>query len=283
MGLLENQVAVITGSTRGFGLAIALAFAREGASVVVASRSAESVTRAVELIRKDGAQASGLACDVAELGQVEALADHALKTFGRFDIWVNNAGITPAYGPTVHIQPQAFVQATRTNILGTYHGSVVAMRHLMPRRAGKLINIMGQGARGLSPMQNAYGSSKAWIRSFTLALAQEYKDSGVGVFALGPGMMVTDMLTHVQVVAGYEHLLKAFPTVIRVLGKPPEIAARKAVWLASAATDGCTGLEVHLFDPAAMLLSFLRDRVRRLPGQPDASPQPNITLVPPAI
>jgi len=129
MGLLENKIAVITGGTRGLGLAIAQAFAREGAAVVVASRSAQSVTQAVESLRAEGAQASGLACDVAELAQVEALAAHAVNTLGRFDIWVNNAGITPAYGPTVHIQPQAFVQATQTNILGTYHGSVVALRH----------------------------------------------------------------------------------------------------------------------------------------------------------
>ena len=132
-------------------------------------------------------------------------------------------------------------------------------------------------------MQNAYGSSKAWIRSFTLALAQEYKDSGVGIFAFSPGMMITEMLTNVQVVAGYEHLLKAFPTVVRVLGKPPQVPARKAVWLASAATDGRTGLEVYLFNPAAMLSSFLRDRVRNLTGQPHASPKPNITSIPPAI
>ena len=86
-----------------------------------------------------------------------------------------------------------------------------------------------------------------------------------------------------QVVAGYEHLLKSFPTVVRVLGKPPEVPARKAVWLASSATDGRTGLEVYLFNPATALLSFLSDRVRRLTGQPDTSPKPNITPIPPAI
>jgi NAD(P)-dependent dehydrogenase (short-subunit alcohol dehydrogenase family) len=132
-------------------------------------------------------------------------------------------------------------------------------------------------------MQNAYASSKAWIRNFTLALAQEYKNSGVGIFVFGPGMMTTEMLTNVQVVAGYEHLLKSFPTVVRVLGKPPQVPARKAVWLASSATDGRTGLEVYLFNPAAMLLNFLRDRIRRLADQPDTGSKPNITPIPPAI
>jgi NAD(P)-dependent dehydrogenase (short-subunit alcohol dehydrogenase family) len=283
MGLLENKIAVITGSTRGLGLAMAQAFVREGASVVIASRSAEAVTKTVDTLRAEGGQASGLACDVSDLAQVQALADHALNDLGRFDIWVNNAGISPAYGPTVHIQPEEFVKATQTNILGTYYGSVVALRHFFPKRSGKLINLIGAGARQPAPMQNAYGSSKAWIRNFTLALAKEYKDSGVGILAFNPGMMTTDLITNVQVVAGYEHLLKSFPTVIRVIAKPPEVAARKAVWLASSATDGRTGLEVHLFNPAAMLLSFLSDRVRRLTGQKTDGPQPVITSVPPAI
>jgi NAD(P)-dependent dehydrogenase (short-subunit alcohol dehydrogenase family) len=191
--------------------------------------------------------------------------------------------VSPPYGPTIHVLPQAFIQATQTNVLGTYYGSVAALRHFLPRHTGKLINILGAGARGPAPMQSAYGSSKAWIRNFTLALAREYKDSGVGVFALAPGMMITELLTRVEVVAGYEHLLKSFPTVIRVLGKPPEVPARKAVWLASAATDGRTGLEVSLFNPAAMLLNLLRDRIRQLTGQPDKSPELTITPIPPAF
>ena len=283
MGLLENKVAVITGGTRGLGLAMARAFVGEGASVVIASRSAEAITKTVDMLCAGGSQVSGLACDVSDMAPVQALADHALKTFGRFDIWVNNAGISPAYGPTVLVQPEEFVKATHTNILGTYYGSVVALRYLMPKRSGKLINLIGAGARDPAPMQNAYGSSKAWIRNFTLALAKEYKDSGVGIFAFSPGMMTTDLILNVEVVAGYEHLLQSFPTVIRVLGKPPEVAARKAVWLASSATDGRTGLEVHLFNPVAALLGFLSDRVRHLTGQKADGPQPIITPVPPAI
>jgi NAD(P)-dependent dehydrogenase (short-subunit alcohol dehydrogenase family) len=283
MGLLENKVAVITGGTRGLGLAIAQAYIREGASVVVASRSTESVRQTVDSLSAEGGQVCGLACNVGDLAQVEALADHAIKACGHFDIWVNDAGISPPYGPTAHIQPETFVQAMQTNILGTYHGSVVALRHFLPKHAGKLINITGAGARRPVPMQNAYASSKAWIRNFTLALAQEYKESGVGIFVLGPGMMTTELLTNVQVVAGYERLLKSFPTVIRVLGKPPEVAARKAMWLASPATDGRTGLEIYLFNRATVLLSFLRDRIRRLASQPDTVPKPNITPIPPAI
>jgi len=283
MRLLENKIAVVTGSSRGFGLAIAQAFASHGASVVLASRSEEAIGKAVESIRATGARASGLACDTTDLKQVEALAEHAVQTFGGLHVWVNNAGLSPTYGPTAHIQPDEFVHTIQTNILGTYYGSIVALRHFLPHKSGKLINILGAGARGPVPMQNAYASGKAWIRNFTLALAQEYKDSGVGVYALSPGMMLTEMLTSVRVVAGYEERLRVYPTVIRALAKPPEAAACKAVWLASAATDGRTGLQVHLFNPMTALLGFLRERIRRLTGQPDTSPQIDITSIPPAI
>jgi len=283
MRLLETKIAVVTGSSRGFGLAIAQAFASHGASVVLASRSEEAIGKATESIRATGARASGLACDTTDLKQVEALAEHAVRTFGGLHVWVNNAGISPTYGPTAHIQPDEFVHTIQTNILGTYYGSVVALRRFLPQKSGKLINILGAGARGPVPMQNAYASSKAWIRSFTLALAQEYKESGVGVYALSPGMMLTEMLTSVRVVAGYEERLRTFPAVIRALARPPEVAARKAVWLASSATDGRAGLEVHLFNPTMALLGFTRERIRRLTGQPDTSPQLDITSVPPAI
>jgi NAD(P)-dependent dehydrogenase (short-subunit alcohol dehydrogenase family) len=285
MSLLDSKVAVITGSSRGFGLAMAHAFVSEGASVVVSSRSNAAVQKAVESIRaaSQGAQAVGFACDTSDMAQVEALGQYAVKTLGRFDVWVNNAGLSPTYGPTVHIQPEEFIKTTQTNVLGTYYGSVVALRHFLPRHTGKLINIMGAGARGPAPMQSAYGSSKAWIRNFTLALAKEYQECGVGVYAFSPGMMTTEMLTDVRVVAGYEHLLKSFPMVVRALGKPPEVPARKAVWLASSATDGRTGLEVYLFNPATALVGFARESLRRFMGRPSPQPDPQLTKIPPAI
>ncbi len=158
---------------------------------------------------------------------MQALAGHALEVFGGLDVWVNNAGLTAPYGPTDPPAARAFSQVTQTNILGTYHGSLVAMRHFLEQGHGKLINILGRGERGPQPMQNPYAASKAWIKSFTLALAEEYKDSGVGVYAFSPGMMDTDMLLDVEVVHGYEERLASFETVVQALSQPPEIPARK--------------------------------------------------------
>src|SRR5574341_234567 len=100
-GLLQGKVAVITGGTRGLGLAIAQAYAREGAAVVVTSRSTAAVDQTVSSLQAEAAQAIGRPCDVGELSQVEALTVHALEAFGYLDVWVNNAGISAPYGPTM--------------------------------------------------------------------------------------------------------------------------------------------------------------------------------------
>lgn len=186
---LLNKVAVVTGGTRGLGLEIARLYAREGALVVVASRSQGSVDEAVSQLRREGLEVSGYAVDVAEQARVQALRDFALSTYARLDIWVNNSGLSGVYGPTHAMPPGDFVAVTRTNILGTYHGSMAALDVMLPQRRGHLINLLGRGDKGPVPLQNAYASSKAWVRSFTRALAKEYADSGVQIHGLNPGLV----------------------------------------------------------------------------------------------
>jgi len=142
------------------------------------------------------------------------------------------------------------------------------LEHFLPRRAGKLINVLGRGARSPAPLQNPYAASKAWVNSFAAALAKEYTGRGVGIFTLAPGMMRTDMLLRPTAFVGYgERLGGAFQTVLRMWSQPPEVSARKAVWLASAATDGKTGLTAQAMGPAAMLAGSLRELIRRLTGK----------------
>jgi glucose 1-dehydrogenase len=283
MGALDGRVVVITGGTRGLGLAIARAAGAAGASVVVSSRSPESVARAVADLDAAGVRAAGIAGDVGSLVDVEALAAHAIATFGRFDVWVNNAGSTAPYGPTAHVPPGDFAAATRSIVFGTYHGSIVALRHFLPSRSGKLINLLGWGDKRPVPFQNAYASGKAWVRSFSLALAEEYRDSGVGVFAYNPGMLRTDLILKVPVVAGYEAMLKSMPTVVRLLARDPEEAASEVVRLASAATDGRTGIEVQSTKPIRIAARFLGDRIARLFRRASADARIEVRSVPPAV
>ncbi|MCA9888202.1 MAG: SDR family oxidoreductase [Anaerolineae bacterium] len=265
---LENKVAVITGGTRGLGLGIAQTYAAAGARVVIAGRSQSTLDAALKQLHEEGAQAAGIPCDVSDLEQVEALGKYAVDTFGKIDIWVNNAGLSAPYGPTVDIPPPMFMKVINTNIIGVYNGSVVALRHMLPQRSGKLINLLGRGEKKGVPFQNAYSASKVWVRNFTLSLAEENKDSGVEIFAFNPGLVDTDMIRQVEAVAGYEKRLKPLETVIRLWANPPEVPAQKALWLASSATDGKTGLRVNVLDRQMAIRGLLRDVWRRITRQP---------------
>lgn len=278
---LAGKVAVITGGTRGIGLAIAEAFAREAAQIAVASRSAESVRQALESLQDMSDQVIGQVCDVRTYAQVEALARAALDKYGRIDIWVNNAGISGPYGPTIEIDPEHFVEVVNTNILGVYNGSMVAALHFTSGNAGKIINVVGRGARGPVPFQNAYASSKAWVRSFTLALAHELGERGIGVYVLSPGMIRTNMLQQPEVVEGYEdHLGERYQTVLRMWSGPAVEAAQAAVWLAGPATDGRTAIDRRMLTPPRLIAGVLREAARRLLGRPSPSIEVSPMIIP---
>ena len=283
MKMLTNKVAVITGGSRGLGFVIAQAYAREGASVVVASRSFASVEQAVTDIQSEGGDASGLASDVVDLEQVRALADHSITKFGSLDIWVNNAGLSCPYGPTITIPPERVSNLINTNIMGVYNGSIVAMQQFVNQRSGKLINIIGRGARRPVTMQNAYASSKAWVRNFTLALAKETKHSGVGVYLFNPGLVSTDMMQNLHFIQGYEGQLKTFKTIARLWSTNPDVPARKAVWLASPATDSSTGLEINLIGPKAIFRGIASEAIRFLLNRPARKLDIEASIVKPAL
>ena len=284
MNTLDGKVAVVTGASRGLGKAIAMLFAREGARVILAARSQKDIEQNAAELKAEGHAALPYVCDVSDPQQVEALAQFAIHTYGHFDVWVNNAGVAGPYGATFDLAPEQFLSVLRTNMFGVYHGSRMAMRHFLPRRSGKLINILGAGSKKPAPNQNAYGSSKAWIRVFTLALAKETKASGVGVFALQPGLMDTDLLTEVVTFQEHEKRLRnVMPMLIRAGGKKPEVAARKALWLASSATDGKTALDVSVGSTFSFLLGFLREGLRSLLHLPTRQIEMNVRSIPSAF
>jgi NAD(P)-dependent dehydrogenase (short-subunit alcohol dehydrogenase family) len=281
--VLLDKVAVITGGSRGLGFAIARHYARAGAKVVIASRSARSVEAALKRLQADGAQVAGQACDVADMKQVEALAELAVRTFGRIDIWVNNAGISAPYGPTAHVPSLDFVNVVNTNIVGTYNGSMVALRTFLKQKSGKLINLLGRGDTGAVPLQNAYSSSKVWIRNFTRALSEEYKGRGVEIFGFNPGLVRTEMLSEVQAVSGYEKNLNPLRYVAMVWGNDADVPAQKALWLASSATDGRNGLMVTVLTPGVMLSRLLGLPFRKLFNRSTDLLELNVTAVEAAI
>ena len=282
-GILQGKAAVITGGSRGLGYAIAEAYAREGARVVIASRTQNAVDKAVRKLQENGAQAEGLACDVSDLRQVEALAEFSIQKYGGLDIWVNNAGISAPYGPTAHIPSAGFQSVIDTNITGTYNGSVTAMRYFVKQKSGKLINLLGRGDKGAVPLQNAYSSSKVWVRNFSQALAKEYAGSGVDVFGFNPGLVRTEMISNVEAVSGYEKKLNPLRYVTMLWGNDADVPARKAVWLASSATDGRNGLQVTVLTTRFMLTRLVKQPIHWLMQKPNELMDLKITSVEPEI
>jgi glucose 1-dehydrogenase len=281
--ILKDKVAVITGGSRGLGFAIAQTYARAGAKVVIASRTLRTVDLAVASLQKSGYQAAGFACDMADLQQVEALAQHAIQTFGRIDIWVNNAGLSAPYGPTAHIPSSDFLPILQTNIIGTANGSVVAMRHFLPQKSGKLINLLGRGDTGSIPLQNAYSSSKVWVRNFTKALAIEYKDHGVDIFGFNPGLVKTEMISNVQAVKGYEEKLNPLRFVSMLWANEVDVPAEKALWLASSSTDGKNGSMVTVLTKWMMLSRLIGLPFRKLFNRSTEMLELNVTSVESAV
>lgn len=223
--VLAGRVAVVTGSSRGLGLAFARLLGEHGATVVLTARTAADVERAVADLRTAGITAHGLAADVGVLTDVERVRDEAAR-HGVLDIWVNNAGAAGVFGPTATTPVADFERVTHTNILGTYYGSRVALGVFLAQGHGDLVNLYGRGDDRPVPLQNAYASSKAWVRSFTRALQGEVRDTDVRVHGMNPGLVRTDMLGRVSTQVGFEGRMKALPVVVALWGQAPDVAAR---------------------------------------------------------
>ncbi len=266
---LRDKVVVITGANRGLGLAIARQCAIAGAAVVLAARNRERLQAAQESLQTSAASVSVFPTDVSDVAQVEALARHALEAHGRIDVWINNAGIAGVFGPLTELGAQEFAKVLRVNCEGTLYGSHVALRQFRAQGSGVLINLLGRGDRELTPNQIAYGSSKAWVRSFTRALAKEHADDPeIAVFAFNPGMVETELLTRIEIVPSQvEYLRRVFPTVIELFAQPAEVPAQAIAQLAAAGTYRKAAVEHRILGPLTAMRLALRFVLRRVLGR----------------
>ena len=243
MGKLDHKVAVITGSTRGIGKAIAHEFLRQGAKVVITSSSAENVQSAVAEFPPDTVY--GCVCDVVSTTDMERLVALAVKRFGRIDCFINNAGISDPFRNITESDPDVWGKVIDTNLKGTYNGCRAAISYFLRENIpGKIINMAGSGTdRGSNtPWMSAYGSTKAAIARFTAAVAQEYKHSGISVMLLHPGLVRTGMVSSDNPTPELSRQLAIFSTVLDIFAQPPSVAAKLAVQLASDWSDSKTGV-----------------------------------------
>jgi NAD(P)-dependent dehydrogenase (short-subunit alcohol dehydrogenase family) len=235
-------VAVITGSTRGIGRAIAERYGRAGARVFVSSSRADAVAQAVGELRTQGIACEGAPCDVSDLGHVQALVRRALDAFGHVDIWVNNAAISGPFGPTLDVPPEEWRRVLEVNVFGCYNGCISVLPHMIERRGGKIINVSGGGAGRAQRFLSAYSTSKSAVVRLTEGLARDYKEHPYLSFnILTPGMVPTDMMNSFRTVGAGTEALKGLPKILKIFGTTSEETAEVALRMASSATDGVSG------------------------------------------
>ena len=194
MRRLENRIAVVTGAASGIGKGIAIAFAREGASVVVADRSEErSAAEVLAGIREHGGEALFVQTDVSDAQSVQLMADAALARFGRVDILVNNAGIfTESLIENMPIDD--WDRVVGVNLRGTFLCTRALIGQMLERGDGRIINIASQLGQIGGKSVGHYAASKAGVIGLTKSLAREVALRGVRVNAIAPGPIETPLL-----------------------------------------------------------------------------------------
>lgn len=235
--LLKDQVAVVTGGSRGIGRAIALGLAGQGAKVAVIYKgSKEAADALVQEIQAKGTTAVAIQADVADYDRVKAVVEEVEKVLGPVNILVNNAGMIHD-DLFVRLEPDQWNKVIQTNLGGTFNFCHAVAFSMMRRRSGRIINISSVAADYVNPGQTNYSSSKGAINSFTRSLAVELAPRGVTVNALAPGFIETDMSAAVRNKAG--DMIKKFIPMKRY-GQPDDIA-NMAVFLAGPQSSYITG------------------------------------------
>jgi short-subunit dehydrogenase len=172
---LDQQVIVITGASSGIGLATVEEAAKQGAKLVLAARSAQTLEEIVQQITAAGGEAISVQADVGDRGQVEQIAEAAIRRFGRIDTWINDAGVS-IYGRLHEVSDEDSRRLFDTNFWGVVYGSLVALPHLVRSGGGALINVGSEVSEAVVPLQGMYSASKHAVKGFTDALRVEVEE-----------------------------------------------------------------------------------------------------------
>jgi NAD(P)-dependent dehydrogenase (short-subunit alcohol dehydrogenase family) len=236
--LSSADVALVTGGTRGIGLAICRKLAAAGYHVVVSSRSQRAVDETVEICRIDGGQATGFACDVGEQESLHSLMDMVAANFGRLDVLVNNAGILPTAARADRVEDSDWDSTLAVNLTAPW---ILAKRaKSLMSSGGVIVNVASTAAYYPSTGLIAYNVSKAGLVMLTRVLALEWARHNIRVVGVAPGKIDTDLLAPIKT------LVEAGKIAVNPqqrIGKPDDVAAVVA-FLVSDAASYLTGIVV---------------------------------------
>lgn len=257
MSDFTNQVAFVTGGGSGIGRATALAFAKQSARVVVAEINEANGQETVRQIQQVGAEALFVRCDVADPAQIESAIRQTIRTFGRLDIAVNNAGIGGKYGRITEQTPEDFSQVMAVNVGGVFYGMQAQIRQMLvqqaiekakdnsPLASGKIVNVSSiAGVRGM-PMGAPYSAAKHAVIGLTKTAALEYVRQNIRINAVCPVYTHSTMVDElISTAPGMEERMRRMIPMGR-FGQPEEIA-QTILWLCSAENTFCTGQAIQL-------------------------------------
>lgn len=248
---LNNNVAIITGGSRGIGKEITRAFLKQGTKMVIAARSQTEVHSTIRDLNREG-ELIGIPTDISKEKDVQNLITQALKHYGALDILVNAAGIQGPIGPYKEINIQEWINNIHTNLIGTALCCKEALPIMIEKKRGKIINFSGGGANCSRPNFSAYGVSKAAIVRLTEILADELKPFNIQVNAVAPGAIKTKMIDEI-LSAGREKVGNEYDQVKTKLNEgfdSPDLAVELVCFLASNASDCITGKVISaVWDP----------------------------------
>jgi NAD(P)-dependent dehydrogenase (short-subunit alcohol dehydrogenase family) len=241
---LQGKVAIVTGSTKGIGRAVAIGYAEEGANVIVCGRSEDLAKSLAEELTKKGKRAVALRLDVTSADSVNEVVAQVVKQFGRIDILVNNAGISPIWKRAEDTGREAWDQIIATNLTGAFLCAQAVGKVMIKQRNGKIINMTSVGGKVALPRLVAYCASKAGIMSLTQVLAAEWAQHNILVNAIGPSYVETEFTAGLRGNERiYDDLKKG--SLLKRFAQPEEVVGA-AIFLASDESNYITGQTIFV-------------------------------------
>ena len=253
MKRLENQIAIVTGGGHGIGKAIALALAREGASVLVCGRNNSKLQQTANEIHQSDVRSLAIVTDVSREDQVEAMVQSTLREFGQIDILVNNAGIAGPTAPLSDVSREEWDETLAVNLSGAFLCAKAVLPGMLERRSGKIINISSVAGRMAYALRSPYAVSKWGMIGLTRTLAQEVGQYNIQVNAILPGPTAGERMQAVidqraqelgRSAAEVERLYVE-GTALKRMVDPNHVAAM-VVFLASSDGDSITGQAIDV-------------------------------------
>lgn len=237
---IEGKVVVITGASSGLGEATARYLSTRGAIVVLGARRVDRIQSLADELTRNGSKAIALATDVTRHEDVKALVDAAVKTFGRIDVLINNAGVMP-HSPLERLKIDDWNQTIDVNIKGVLYGIAAALPYMKQQKSGQIINVSSVAGRTVRPGSAVYAATKSAVLMLTEGLRQEVKPYDIRTTVISPGAVATDLPNSVTEpdVAGFIHTFYeqyAIPAesfaraVAFAISQPPEVDVNEIVF-----------------------------------------------------